>query len=139
MATYRECSLALERTIKRFILSSDLPSIFLFEFGHDVRTFRVEIAVFLKINDDFIKHKEPIFLVLECGSLLMPIHVFYDVDKNILAFKYQYKSSTSKSILNKSDMQNISFDYSLCVKKHDSSMCSHRINPSKFVQKSYCE
>ena len=137
MASYEECSLALERTIKKTIFSSDLPHIFLFEFGPDVRTFRVEIAVFLKIDDVFVKHKEPFFIVIECGSLLMPIHAFYDVDKNIIAFKYQYKTTTSKSVLSKFDMVQISFDYALCIMKHNSQLCPHRINPSKFVNNSF--
>ena len=73
--TFAECSEALDRLIKRYILASELPNIFFSHFGPDVRTFKIEIIVYIKCDDIFIKHKDTFSIVLKGGSLLKPIFV----------------------------------------------------------------
>ena len=138
---YLACIQALDRVVKRLILNSQLPKIFKTEFGNDVRRCNVEVICYIKCDFEFLKHKTPIYVELECGALFTkPIFLFFNLDKQIIAFKYQYKNALAQPILCKDELNRVCFDYALCVRGlSQRGSCNHPFNPNKFIKRSFEE
>ena len=137
---FQQCSLSLERLVKHYVLSSELSNIFCSQFCSNISEFRVETIVYLKIDNTYFKHKVSFYITLTCSPMLKPIFIFFDTEKKILAFKYQYKKAIPILCISEKVMKTISFDYAINVDKNMTNTDGSWpmvLNPSKFVHLSY--